>query len=329
MAHEAPTYPSPTGHQMGDGTHPFYSNQQPIPSAEEMSLQRRLSREVPPNMTDNIGDGQEIQRAEQVMHNLAQAQMHSPQQLAQGGLDPNQDSSYGDGSAKKRTKVSRACDECRRKKIRCDATSESGIEQCSSCKRVGGTCKFSRVPMKRGPSKGYIKELADRLVNLENSIQPNQNAALQYGDMNHDGISPRVMNGYSPQEDVPGSISRKRTHSMSEGLNNPPYAQPQLQQHHERAPSASAWSTQDPQRHLPHPVAGYANPQLPHQGYSDMSYITPGRRAQASPNGMPSAPWRRDSISAYAESGEHDLPHEATFEWDEQAIDDYTFAFRE
>lgn len=141
--------------------------------------------------------------------------------------------------------------------------------------------------------------------------------------MNHDGISPRVMNGYSPQEDVPGSISRKRTHSMSEGLNNPPYAQPQLQQHHERAPSASAWSTQDPQRHLPHPVAGYANPQLPHQGYSDMSYITPGRRAQASPNGMPSAPWRRDSISAYAESGEHDLPHEATFEWDEQAIDEY------
>lgn len=117
MAHEAPTYPSPTGHQMGEGTHPFYSNQQPIPSAEEMSLQTRLSREVPPNMTDNIGDAQDIQRAEQVMQNLAQAQMHSPQQLAQGGLEPNQDANYGDGSAKKRSKVSRACDECRRKKV--------------------------------------------------------------------------------------------------------------------------------------------------------------------------------------------------------------------
>ena len=118
MAHEPPSYPSPTGHQMGEGTHPFYSSQQPIPSAEDMSLQTRLSREVPPNMTESIGDGQDLHRTEHVMQGLSQAQMSSPQQLAQGGLDSNQDSSYGDGSAKKRTKVSRACDECRRKKVR-------------------------------------------------------------------------------------------------------------------------------------------------------------------------------------------------------------------
>jgi hypothetical protein len=108
----------------------------------------------------------------------------------------NQDALTGDLTApRKRSKVSRACDECRRKKvgwsavagyflalspmmfacalsglwlgsgltfanicrqlqIRCDASSESGIEQCSSCKRVGSKCSFSRVPMKRGPSKG-------------------------------------------------------------------------------------------------------------------------------------------------------------------------------
>ncbi|KAI5778083.1 hypothetical protein EDC01DRAFT_675391 [Geopyxis carbonaria] len=67
----------------------------------------------------------------------------------------NMDALSGDPTApRKRSKVSRACDECRRKKIRCDATSESGIEQCSSCKRVGSKCSFSRVPMKRGPSKG-------------------------------------------------------------------------------------------------------------------------------------------------------------------------------
>ena len=118
MAHEPPSYPSPTGHQMGEGTHPFYSNQQPIPSADDMSLQTRLSREVPPNMTDDVGDGQDLHRAEHVMQTLSQAQMNSPQQLAQGGLDSNQESNYGDGSAKKRTKVSRACDECRRKKVR-------------------------------------------------------------------------------------------------------------------------------------------------------------------------------------------------------------------
>lgn len=68
---------------------------------------------------------------------------------------------------KKRHKTSRACDECRRKKvrahslfrylrvqIRCDATSEANVEQCTSCKKAGVNCSFSRVPMKRGPTKG-------------------------------------------------------------------------------------------------------------------------------------------------------------------------------
>ncbi|KAF8459445.1 hypothetical protein BGX38DRAFT_13818 [Terfezia claveryi] len=82
----------------------------------------------------------------------------SPRTVPLSMGDSGQDLSAlpGDLTApRKRSKVSRACDECRRKKIRCDATSESGIEQCSSCKRVGSKCSFSRVPMKRGPSKGY------------------------------------------------------------------------------------------------------------------------------------------------------------------------------
>lgn len=39
--------------------------------------------------------------------------------------------------------------------VRCDATSEAGVETCSNCRRLGVACQFSRVPMKRGPSKGY------------------------------------------------------------------------------------------------------------------------------------------------------------------------------
>jgi len=66
-----------------------------------------------------------------------------------------------DANQRKRTKVSRACDECRRKKIRCDATDVDSSESCSSCKKIGQQCLFSRQPLKRGPSKGYIKELAD------------------------------------------------------------------------------------------------------------------------------------------------------------------------
>jgi hypothetical protein len=56
---------------------------------------------------------------------------------------------------RKRSKVSRACDECRRKKIKCDAVSESGETPCSNCTRSNARCLFSRVPQKRGPSKGY------------------------------------------------------------------------------------------------------------------------------------------------------------------------------
>lgn len=71
---------------------------------------------------------------------------------------------------RKRSKVSRACDECRRKKVKCDASSESGDEICSNCRRSSVKCLFSRVPQKRGPSKGYIKELADRINSIEGKL---------------------------------------------------------------------------------------------------------------------------------------------------------------
>lgn len=64
--------------------------------------------------------------------------------------------SMGDGiPPRKRSKVSRACDECRRKKIKCDAQSDTGESPCSSCARSSTPCLFSRVPQKRGPSKGF------------------------------------------------------------------------------------------------------------------------------------------------------------------------------
>lgn len=71
---------------------------------------------------------------------------------------------------RKRSKVSRACDECRRKKVKCDAPSETGEESCSNCRRSNMQCLFSRIPQKRGPSKGYIKELADRIHSIEGKL---------------------------------------------------------------------------------------------------------------------------------------------------------------
>lgn len=68
---------------------------------------------------------------------------------------------------RKRSKVSRACDSCRRKKIRCDAeyltTLLKVTKVCNNCSKTGDVCTFSRTPLKRGPSRGYIRDLADRM----------------------------------------------------------------------------------------------------------------------------------------------------------------------
>lgn len=91
--------------------------------------------------------------------------------LAPAGGGAQSQYAFGDNTPpRKRSKVSRACDECRRKKIKCDATTESGDEICSNCRRSNVRCLFSRVPQKRGPSKGYIKELADRINSIEGKL---------------------------------------------------------------------------------------------------------------------------------------------------------------
>ena len=81
------------------------------------------------------------------------------------GMSPSMGPQYAMGDnvpPRKRSKVSRACDECRRKKIKCDSQSDTGETPCSSCARSNIRCLFSRVPQKRGPSKGYDTNLIKR-----------------------------------------------------------------------------------------------------------------------------------------------------------------------
>ncbi|KIO34335.1 hypothetical protein M407DRAFT_16868 [Tulasnella calospora MUT 4182] len=58
----------------------------------------------------------------------------------------------GNGDSKRR-KVLRACDVCRRKKIRCDAHSQPGT-RCSHCITYKLECTFVEGAKKRGPPKG-------------------------------------------------------------------------------------------------------------------------------------------------------------------------------
>lgn len=116
---------------------------------------------------------------------------------------------------RKRSKVSRACDECRRKKIKCDAQSDTGENPCSSCARSSIRCLFSRVPQKRGPSKGYIKELADRIHSIENKLESD-------GGLNQDDLDRLFAPERPRQNHVNDDANRKRPFSSISGEFNTP-----------------------------------------------------------------------------------------------------------
>jgi len=72
-------------------------------------------------------------------------------------------------SAKKR-RVQRACDVCRRKKIRCDGSQMPG-NKCSNCAAYNFECKYEEAAKKRGPPKGYVESLESRLEKMETLLQ--------------------------------------------------------------------------------------------------------------------------------------------------------------
>ncbi|KAL5604358.1 uncharacterized protein BROUX77_004544 [Berkeleyomyces rouxiae] len=86
---------------------------------------------------------------------------------------------------RKRAKASRACDECRRKKAKCDAQFNAGNLPCTNCRRTNVVCLFSRMPQKRGPNKGYIRELAERISGLEDKLTMERNLKRPYENINN------------------------------------------------------------------------------------------------------------------------------------------------
>jgi hypothetical protein len=140
---------------------------------------------------------------------------------------------------RKRSKVSRACDECRRKKIKCDALSENGEEACSNCRRSNARCLFSRVPQKRGPSKGYIKELADRINSIEGKLGGSAADLLD---------SARRVSAEAFASPIPLDDSRKRPFASisTEGFTTP------------TPPRPAAWPTEHRPIQPYHPIASRA-----------------------------------------------------------------------
>lgn len=70
-----------------------------------------------------------------------------------------------DKAENRRTRISRACDACRRKKIKCDTSGPGNT--CKNCKYSKVECTFNDSAKKRGPPKGYIEVLENRLKRME------------------------------------------------------------------------------------------------------------------------------------------------------------------
>jgi len=158
------SYPDPHA-SAGDRGEAYYPNPSNTMAHLQEENMMNMGHNIAPAMHGQGGlPDQQDTRSHDQLNQSFQSSTPLPHHLnntphLQGGHVPlgqipiHYDSPDGSSSAKKRSKVSRACDECRRKKIKCDAQSEEG--PCSNCRRSTVECQFSRVPQKRGPSKGY------------------------------------------------------------------------------------------------------------------------------------------------------------------------------
>ncbi|KAF7861969.1 hypothetical protein EAF04_007850 [Stromatinia cepivora] len=231
------SYPSPNATAADSGGGPFYGptssnqhqhqHQQPLSTpdelqlAEQLSADAQLSRSMQPNMGANRGMSENPDPRGQGNINLNHQyqpdhQMHGGHTPMSHGLmdvGPQYDEDSISPAGRKRSKVSRACDECRRKKIRCNANEPGNEDICSNCKRVGVSCQFSRQPMKRGPSKGYIKELADRINTLEGQVQGTEMPQYSHPQ---EILQRRPSEEFSPTPN-PDQIPRKRGYSSISG----------------------------------------------------------------------------------------------------------------
>ncbi|WVQ78353.1 hypothetical protein IAT38_000438 [Cryptococcus sp. DSM 104549] len=72
-----------------------------------------------------------------------------------------------DDESKKR-KIQRACDACRKKKIKCDGPQNSlSTSRCAYCHELGLDCTYVESTTRRGPPKGYVETLEQKCGRLE------------------------------------------------------------------------------------------------------------------------------------------------------------------
>ncbi|CAG9999694.1 unnamed protein product [Clonostachys byssicola] len=83
--------------------------------------------------------------------------------------DPQDQMAIDDPQDSKRRRIARACDMCRKKKIKCDGK----MPACTQCLNYKTECIFTQVEKKRAPPKGakYIEGLENRLSRMEHLLR--------------------------------------------------------------------------------------------------------------------------------------------------------------
>ncbi|QRV74945.1 Fungal specific transcription factor domain [Ceratobasidium sp. AG-Ba] len=90
--------------------------------------------------------------------------------MSSGEDDDYENQREFEGANVKKRRVQRACDVCRRKKVRCDGATRPG-NRCSNCIAFNFECTYVEAAKKRGPPKGYVESLENRLEKMERLLQ--------------------------------------------------------------------------------------------------------------------------------------------------------------
>ncbi|KAH3688550.1 hypothetical protein WICPIJ_000471 [Wickerhamomyces pijperi] len=158
----------------------------------------------------------------------------------------NEPDTADEESQRKRSKASRACDECRRKKVKCDAmmTGNNTLEKpCTNCIKNGDQCLFERIQMKRGPTKGFGSSNRSRSnsrssrhssISSMQSLQSMQSGSTQI-------VLPPLTSLTVPIDNHPSAPASPR------GLSNPQLQQLQQQQQQSQQQQQLQQQPQPPQ----------------------------------------------------------------------------------
>ncbi|KAF2728004.1 hypothetical protein EJ04DRAFT_120312 [Polyplosphaeria fusca] len=174
-----------------------------------------------------------------------------------GPIFSQDDLDDGDQNDPKRRRIARACDMCRKKKIKCDGKMPS----CTHCLNYKTECIFTHVEKKRQPPKGakYIEGLENRLARMESLMR--LSGVLPEDDDGSTDLATleKRLADRAGKPDTPGHTSdtQASSHTQAQG--------------HSRRPSSAqtAQKSTPAQPGLPSPRSGTTSPEPREQATDD------------------------------------------------------------